>query len=175
MTDDKNSFLNESGKSGLILAAVAVAYFVLTFLLGKTNLSGFASSALSLVLWAIKFWLCIHLLVKFLRTEAGRNGKDRSRTFRFGMMVSLCSALVYAAAYLFFVIFIAPDTFSTIFDTMAQTSSFTSEQMDQMANMESSMPAISFFVNLIWCWLFGTIVSAIASGNICGSSNPFEE
>lgn len=177
MAEDKNSFFNESGKAGLVLAAAATAYFILSMLIGKTGMSGFVAGTLGFLLWAAKVWLCIYLMVKYLRDEAGRNGKDRSRTFRFGCMVALCSALVYAAAYLFYVMFIDPETFSHTFDTIAQlySGSFTTEQMDTLMNMEASMPTVSFFVNLLWCSLFGTVISAIASSRICGPDNPFEE
>lgn len=177
MAEDRNKFLNESGKAGLILAGVAIAYFLLTTWIGKIEGMGALSMIIGFVLWAGKVALCIWLMVKFLRKFAEENEKNRSRTFRFGMMVALCSALVYSAVYFAYVSIIAPDTFSNAVDTMLQNySSFmTSEDLDRVANLESSMPTISFFINLIWCWLFGTIVSAIASSNICGNDNPFDE
>ena len=177
MADDRNKFLNDSGKAGLVIAAVAIAYFLISTFLSKSEGPRFLISALSLILWAGKFALCIWLMVKFLRKFAEENDKDRSRTFRFGMMVALCSALVYAGFNLVYVLFIDPDMFAETFNTLGQTYSgmLTSDQLDQIMNMESSMPTISFFVNLFWCWLFGTIVSAIASRSICGSDNPFED
>jgi cation transport ATPase len=177
MADDKNKIWNEAGKAGLVLAGVAAAYFIITSLISKSGTPGIMMSVLSLILWAAKFSLCIWLMIRFLRKEAEQNGKDRSATFRFGMKIALCSALVYAAVYLFYVLFIDPDMFAQSFNMLAQSYSsyFSSDQLDQLMNMESSMPTITFFVNLLWCWLFGTIVSAIAAGSICGNDNPFEE
>ena len=177
MAADKNKFLNDSGKAGLVIAAVAILYFVINSLLSKTESAQFLVNALSILLWAGKFALCIWLMVRFLRKYAEENDKDRSRTFRFGMMVALFSALVYAGFYLAYVTFIDPDMFAESFNRIAQAYSgfMTSDQIDQMMNMESSLPTVTFFVNLIWCWLFGTIVSAIASRSICGSDNPFED
>ena len=175
--EDKNKFLNEAGKAGLILAGVAIAYFLLATWIGKIEGLGFFSGVLGFVLWAGKLALCIWLMVKFLRKFAEENGKDRSRTFRFGMMVALCSALVYAAVYFAYVSLIAPDTFSGIFDNVLQqySSMMTTDDLERIANLEPSMPTITFFINLIWCWLFGTIVSAIVSSKICGYDNPFDE
>ena len=175
--EDKNKVLNESGKAGLILAGVAIAYFLITTLMGKSSLPGVASTLLSLVLWAGKLALCIWLMVKFLRKFAEENEKNRSRTFRFGMSVALCSALVYSAVYFAYVMLIDPNMFSEAINTALQTYSsiMTSEDLERVANLEPSMPTITFFINLIWCWLFGTIVSAIASSNICGNDNPFDE
>ena len=45
--------------------------------------------------------------------------------------------------------------------------------------MESKMPVIAFFSNFIYCFLFGTILSAILAPNIvkddpfAGGKNPF--
>jgi hypothetical protein len=177
MAQERNNFWNEAGKAGLVIAAVAVAYFLISATLPKIGGPKFLTSILSFVLWAGKFALCIWLMVKYLRKFAEENEKDRSRTFRFGMAVALCSAVVYAGFYLAYVLLINPDMFTESFNNIAQAySSFmTSDQIDQMMNMESSLPTVTFFVNLIWCWLFGTIVSAIASRSICGSDNPFED
>ena len=177
MAEEKNKFLNESGKAGLVLAGVAIAYFIISTLLAKVSLPAFVVSILGLALWAGKFALCIWLMVKFLRKFAEENEKDRSRTFRFGMMVALCSALVYAGAYFAYVMFIDPDMFAEVFNNLAQTYSgiLPSDQIDTIMNMESQMPTYTFFGNLIWCWLIGTIISAIASSRICGNDNPFEE
>ena len=176
MAEDKNKFLNESGKAGLILAAVAIAYFVFSSWLSGISGPRFLTGLLGVVLWAAKFALCIWLMVKFLRTYAEANGMDRSRTFRFGMSVAFCSALVYSGFYLLYAMYIKPDMFADTFDMIAQSYSsyITSEELDRLTNMESSMPTISFFVNIVWCWLIGTIISAIASGRICGNDNPFE-
>ena len=177
MAEDKNNLWNDAGKAGLVIAAVAIVYFIISASLSKIEGAAFLVSALSFILWAGKFALCIWLMVKYLRKFAKENDKDRSRTFRFGMAVALCSALVYAGFYLIYVLFINPDMFAETFNNLGQAYSgiMTSEQIDQIMNMESSMPTVSFFVNLIWCWLFGTIVSAIASRSICGTDNPFED
>ena len=177
MAEDKNKFLNETGRAGLILAGVAIAYFLITTLMSKASIPGAISTILGLLLWAGKLALCIWLMVKFLRKYAEEHEKNRSLTFRFGMMVALCSALVFAGVYFAYVSLIDPEFFSGAIDTALQTySSFmTSEDLERVANLEPSLPTITFFINLVWCWLFGTIVSAIASSNICGNDNPFDE
>ena len=44
--------------------------------------------------------------------------------------------------------------------------------MDMMEEMIPKLPTMTFFLNFFWCWLFGTVLSAIFSRNI-PSSNPF--
>ena len=175
MSEDKNKFINEAGKYGLVLATVAILYFLATTLMGKIENGGFLMSLLGIVLWGAKFALCIWLMVRFLRIFASRNDYDRPGTFRFGMVVALCSSLVYAGFYLLYVTAIEPAFFSGVFDSVANiySSMLTSEEMDRLMNMESSMPTISFFVNFIWCTLVGIIISAIASSRICGNDDPF--
>ena len=177
MADDRSNFLNESGKAGLVLAGVAIAYMLISNLISGVLKGGFLSNALAFALWAGKFALCIWLMYKFLLAFALKNDKDRSRTFNYGMMVALCSAVVYAGFYLLYVTVIAPDTISKALDTAVQAYSgmLTSDQIDNIMNMESSLPTIGFFANFIWCWLIGTIISAIVSSNICNKSNPFDE
>lgn len=152
MADNKNKFMNEAGKGGLILASVVIAYMLIGGLLGKIQNGGFALSLLKFILWGGKLFLCIWLMFRLMRKEAGRNGGDRSKTFRFGVMLALLSAVVVAGFNLFYVTVIAPDTFKQAFDTMAQAYSgmLPSDQLDAMMNMESSMPTISFFANLVW-------------------------
>ena len=176
MAEDRNKFLNDSGKAGLILGGVAIAYFLIGILLGKVNL-GFFGGLLNFLLWAAKLVLCIWLLHGFLKKFAATCDKDRSRTFRFVLITAFCSALVYSAFCFAYTQFIVPDFYSEAFQMAADIYSgmLTSEQMDTLLDMEPSLPRLAFFGNLIWCWLFGTIVSAISSSRICGPSNPFEE
>ena len=175
MPEDKNKFINEAGKYGLILAAAAILYFLLNAFLGKIENGGFLMSLLGIVLWAAKFSLCIWLMFRFLRAFAAENEYNRSKTFRYGANIALCSSLVYSGFYLLYVTVIDTGFFSGVFDSVAQVySSFlTSEEMERMMNMESSMPTVSFFVNFFWCSLLGIIISAIAAGKICGSDDPF--
>ena len=175
MAEDKNNFINEAGKNGLVLASVAIVYFLVTNLLAKIENGGTMLTVLSFVLWAAKLTLCIWLMFAILRKAAAENGNDRSANFRFGMAVAACSALVYAGFYLLYVSVIDTDFFKEAFDTIASAYSgmMNSDELDRVMNMESSMPAVTFFFNLIWCWLFGTIISAIASSRICGPDDPF--
>ena len=41
-----------------------------------------------------------------------------------------------------------------------------------MDGMMAKLPNVMFFVNLFWCWLFGTVLAAIFSRNI-PPRNPF--
>ena len=92
------------------------------------------------------------------------------------MATALLSALVYSAASFANMAFISADYYAEQFDMMMQQiapmmDSNTATVMDKML---SSMPQITFISNLIYCFLFGTVVSAILSRNI-PSRDPFAD
>ena len=126
-----------------------------------------------LLLWAVKLGACIYLMRFFiLRFAKNDPTVDNSRAFRFGTLTALLSALLYSAFYLAYVSFIAPDTFSDAISMFEDNPMMDSNAMSMMEEMIPRMPTISFFINLIWCWLFGTVLAAIFSRNV-SSKNPF--
>ena len=54
----------------------------------------------------------------------------------------------------------------------AYSEALTEAQLDSMDGMMAKLPNVMFFVNLFWCWLFGTVLAAIFSRNI-PPRNPF--
>ncbi|MBR3076106.1 MAG: DUF4199 domain-containing protein, partial [Bacteroidales bacterium] len=113
----------------------------------------------------------------FMQRFAGRyEGVTNRDSFSFGAATALLSALIYSGFYLAWVLFIQPDMFKESIDAAMQLYEgiFTEAQLEQMEQLVPKMPSYTFFVNLIWCWLFGTVLSAILSRNI-PSRNPFNE
>ena len=175
MATDKTSLWSEAGKRGLILGGMSIVYFVFVAFMGRQELPAIATTMLTVMLWILKFAGCILLMWVFLKSEALSNGHDKSRTFRYGRAIAVCSALFYSAVYLAWVLFVQPDFFDQSFDAALQmySSFMTQESLDSIENMKSAMPTVSFFTNFIWCWLYGTILSAIISGILCKQDNPF--
>ena len=98
----------------------------------------------------------------------------KSKTTQQGVIIAVCSALLYAAFYLAYVLFIVPDLFS---ESLAQVMDTYSSMMDSSAmssleQVEGKMPQIGFFGNLIYCSLFGSILAAIYSGSLI-KNDPF--
>lgn len=175
MAIDKKTLWSDAGKRGLILGGMSIAYFISAAVLGKQGVPPVVSMILSAMLWIIKFGGCIFLMWVYLRSAAQANGHSRRDTFRYGRAIAVCSALFYSAVYLAWVLFVQPDFFAESFDAAIQLYSgfMTQDSLDAMENMKSSMPTVSFFTNFIWCWLYGTILSAILSGLLCKEDNPF--
>ncbi|MBO4595903.1 MAG: DUF4199 domain-containing protein [Bacteroidales bacterium] len=171
---EQKSVWSEAGRTGLVLGGISIAYFLLTIVVPKIG-NAFAVSVISFLLWGLKLFLCIYMLHRFLKTEAAENGGERKRTFRYGMAIAVCSALLYSGFCLAWTTFVQPDFYADAFEAAIQMYSgfMPQETLDMMANMESSMPTLTFFTNLIWCWLFGTVASAIISSSICKQDDPF--
>lgn len=173
---DKRSIWNCASKAGLVLGFVCVLYFILGILLGKVNSTStfalIATSAASFLLWLGKFLLCLWLLMFYMKSFAndGQEDIDRRSVFRFGALVSLLSALVYSGCYLAYVSLIEPDFFA---ETMAPVlQGLPQGTIDAVEEMIPTLPIYTFFANLIYCWVFGVVLSAIFSRRIY-PSNPF--
>lgn len=177
---DKKNLWNSAGKAGLVLGLISIAYlaysqFTATFSTEKTSIA-FLVSVLNFIIWAAKFAGCI-LVMKMLMKKfaASEPEADHSDTMKWGMATALMSALIYSAAYLAYILFINPDTFKEAFDLAMESYSslLDSNALQTMDEMSGKLPSITFFSNLIYCFLFGTVLSSILSRNI-PSNNPFE-
>lgn len=173
--NEKKSIWESAGKAGLVLGGISVAYMIITMLIGKLDGNGpaFLLRLLNVVLWIAKFAGCIYLMRFFILKYAESDPTvDNARAFRFGTLTALLSALIYAAFYLAYTSFIAPDTFTQALEILQDNPMMDESMMSQMEELMPKMPTYAFFGNLIYCWLFGTILAAIFSRNI-SSSNPF--
>lgn len=175
---DKKSLWDSAGKAGLVLGALCVAYIAVTSFsakLGTDNkMVAMLISLLNTCLWIAKFVGCIVLMKYFMKKYAASDKQiTNADTFRFGSATALLSGLIYSAFHLAWVLFIQPDSFQAAFDMIIQNSGLDPDMFSELENMLPKMPVISFISNLLYCWLFGTVVSAIFSRNI-PSRNPFE-
>ena len=173
--NEKNSIWESAGKAGLVLGGVSVAYMLITMLTGKLAGNGpaFLLGLLNILLWLAKFCGCIFLMRYFILKFAQSDPMvDSSRAFRFGTLTALLSALIYAASYLAYASFIDPGMFVEALEVLQDNPMIDSNTMSQIEEIMPKMPTYAFFGNLIYCWLFGTILAAIFSRSIA-SSNPF--
>ena len=167
---------NSAAKAGLALGLVSSAYLFSnqwTAEIGGPVLSGI----LSFILWAVKFGGCIWLMMFFMKKFVAENTEaDNSTSFRFGVATALLSAIIYAAFSFANTAYFSADMIAENMDTVMQAYSqfMDANTMSRMDEMISKMPQITFFSNLIYCSIFGTILSLILSRNI-PSRNPFAD
>ena len=176
--NDKASIWNSAGKAGLALGGVSVSYLLIVQLLSKIEDPSLGLVILinvsTTILWAVKLFFCIYLMKVFMKKFAASDPEiDNSKTFRFGFLAALFSALIYAAAYMAYLTFIDPELFAQSIEILRENPMMDSATLEAVEEMIPSMPTYAFFANLIYCTLYGTIVSAFLSRNI-PSSNPFD-
>lgn len=166
--------LNKAGIAGIVLGLVSTAYiFISTGIASIT--SPVLNTLLTILLWTVKFVLCIWLMIFFMKRLAkSYDNVTNSTTFKFGTTVAACSALIFAAASLANVTIINPDLISRQMEAVVQIlgSKADSNTLAALGDMEESMPEIVFFSNLFYCFLYGVVLSLILSRRI-PSNDPF--
>ncbi|MBR2127986.1 MAG: DUF4199 family protein [Bacteroidales bacterium] len=168
---------NTAGKAGLILGLVSAAYLFITQWIGQAELPALVTSLTGGLLWLGKFIGCIMIMIFFMKKFTSENSvKDNGLTFRMGMAASLLSAIVFAAFAFANVAFISPDLFAEQMDAIMQQLGpmMDSNSLNEMEKMLENLPQITFFSNLIYCFLYGMILSFILSRNI-PSRDPFAD
>ena len=168
---------NTAGKAGLVLGGLSTAYLFLTQGIGQAELPAFLTSILTIVLWVVKFGGCIWFMMYFMRKFVSENPEaDNGNTFKLGIAMAFLSALVYSAFSFANVAFLFPDLFTEQMDMLMQQmapmmDSNTAAQMDKTMQ---NLPQLTFFSNLIYCFIFGTILSFALSRSI-PNRDPFAD
>ncbi len=173
----RRNMWNDAGKAGLALGAVSTAYLFITQFMTEAELSTFLNMLFTGILWIGKFAGCIWLMMAFMKKFAAENPEaDNRATRRFGTIAALLSALVYAAISFANVAFISADMFAEQTELLIQQMApmMDSNTMAQMDKYMENLPQITFFSNLIYCFIYGSLLSAILSRNI-PSRDPFAD
>lgn len=171
---DSKSIWNEAYLPGLVIALVCAVYDLAGLALPLLPVP-FLAVALNLLLWAVKFIACIMILRSYMKRFAAADSEiTNSRTFKYGVVVSLLSSLAYAAFYFAYVMYIAPDQFNQSFDMIFESYSkiLDARTMEELTNFRANLPSMMFIAKLIYSFIFGLLLSAILSRNI-PSRNPF--
>ena len=166
-----------AAKAGLVLGAVSTAYMFISQFLGTAQLSGFFGTLAGFVLWGAKFGGCIWLRAFFMKMFVAEHPEvDNKATFNLGMATALLSALIYSAAAFANIAFISGDAMVEQMNQMMQQmgSTMDSNSKSLMETYMEILPQITFFSNLLYCFVFGTVLSYILSRNI-PSRDPFAD
>ena len=170
----KKIIWNQACISGAVLGLLSTVLMFASQSMGNLQ-AGFGTLAISTLLWAIKFagsiWLMMYFMKKLCRNYNNVTGAE---TFRFGMATALLSALIYSAAYLANITFINTDIIDETFKAVLQSSAgmLDSNSIAMMEKMQENFPQTAFFSNLIYCFLYGTLLSSILS-RIIPPRDPF--
>ncbi|MGM9785218.1 MAG: DUF4199 domain-containing protein [Candidatus Cryptobacteroides sp.] len=173
----ENRLLNTAAVAGLALGAISTAYMFLTQFISTLEIPVIVSTLVNAILWCAKFAGCIWLMMFYMKKVVRENPEaTNGTTFRFGVLVSLLSALIFAAATFANIAYISTDLTAEQFNSAVEMYSkfLDSNSMSMIDSMMERMPQISFFSNLIYCTIYGTILSGILSRSI-PSRDPFAD
>ena len=168
---------NTAGKAGLLLGAASAAFLFITQTIEQVELPAIVSAIFGIVLWTAKFAGCIWIMRFFMKKFVADNeGRTNSDTFKLGMIMALLSAVVYAAFTFANVAFISPELFDGMMNEVMQQLApmMDSNSQSILETYMDNLPQITFVSNLIYCFLYGMILSFILSRNI-PSKDPFAE
>lgn len=172
----KKQMWNSAGVAGLALGAVSAAYlFATQAIAGSLEPATAGQMAASAVLWIAKFIGCIWLMNFFMKKYAADYSvTDQKSVFRMGMATAFLSALMFSAIYLANMLYISADFYEQVFETAIQqmNAQLDSNSTAMLEKVVAQLPQISFFYNLSYCFVFGTLLSAILSRTITNSSQP---
>lgn len=173
-TIDRRILWNNAGKAGAILGLATAALMFIDQALSGMQAAGLLLRA---VVWAVRFVGCILLMRYFMQRLCARySGVTNSDTFRYGMIIAFLSGLIYSAFVLANILVISPDLIDKQFDLIIQSySSFLdANTLSSVEQMKSIYPQTAFFSQLIYCFLYGTALSAILSRYI-PKTDPFAD
>lgn len=108
----KRDLWNEGSKAGVVLGIIPVIYTFLTNAIAGMESLAILAAVLNFLLWAIKLSLCLWLMHFFMKKFADEYAVDNSLTFKYGVVIALCSALIVSVCNLAYILFINPDMIS---------------------------------------------------------------
>jgi hypothetical protein len=163
--------------AGLALGLVSVIYMYISKAVGTSGMSTGTMVLVATPLWIAKFAGCIFLMKFFMKKFASAHPEaDNKDIFRMGAATALLSAFFYSALQFVDMVYISPEVYTNEIELAMQqySSVMDSNSRNMMKSMIDHLPQLQFVWNLIYCFSFGTILSAILSRNI-GNQDPFAD
>ena len=84
-------------------------------------------------------------------------------SYRFGRRAALLSGLLLASAQALIIMKMPEGTMDTMLAQVGQSLSMTSADMEQAGAMLDKLPLYTFIFQWLYCFLYGTVLSAIMS------------
>ncbi len=164
---------HEAGISGLVLAAICSAYFVINTYAGQSDAAWL--KGITFVAEVAKIWACIYLMRLYMtRFKAEYPGATHKDVFRLGLWMGVLSGIILAAVNMIYYTW-NPEVVRTAMDTAiaALPQAPDRNTLDIIEKMEGNFPQIAFVSNLLYCTLWAVILPAILAPGIA-NGNPFE-
>ena len=172
---DRAAILNKAGVAGLMFGAISGSYLMLS--LAVTGVESTWPSLLLSLLWFAKLVGCIWLMDYLMRKMVASNpGVGNSDTFKFGVATAFFSALITAALSYVSTEFLFTSAVATSMDQLYQIYGriLDSNTMSMFDSIVENYSVISFFSQLVWCFIYGLVLSSILSRRI-PAPDPFRD
>lgn len=152
---------NSAAVAGLLMAAVTIILDYMPTLLLSLGAKGFFGGILVFFVRIIKIIACI-LLFKVLMFRFNDTVEtDYARLQHYGLKLALFSSILVAGFSLVQILVINPETMTQMIQEVENMyqNMMDSNTMAAMEKMMSKLPAMTFFTSLLYCYLWGWILS----------------
>ena len=165
----KKIFWNYAGTAGLMLGMISSANMFIGQYFSTLELSKTMITLIGGLLWCAETAGCICLMYFYMKKfSLGFPSESRKTVHRLGVAIAFFSALLYSAMTFANIAYFSADYFAEAYQTAIQNaaSALDSNSRALITKFMDKLPQISFFSNLIYCFIFGTIVSSVISHSI---------
>lgn len=175
---DSKIISSEAARVALIFGAISGGYIFLSGAMSNSE-NQLLVSIISGILWLGKLVGCILLMRLFMKRLMGAyEGVTRRNLLNYGTLIALFSAIITAVCTYISVQYVFPGQIQEAFDTVLQSYSgmLDSNALASMEQIGNNYGVIALVSNLIWCFLYGWILSVIMSSSLAGSKkNIFDD
>jgi len=159
---------NDAARVGIVFGVFSSVCLGLKEAAALTG-STFLTMAASIILWAVEFFGCIMLMKKYMIAEAKQHeGISQLQLYKFGRRVALLSGLILAAVNAVIVSLTPDETIEAAFSQAMSSvpANMQADAADSMNMMLSNFPIFIFIGQWLYCFLYGSVLSAIMSRNV---------
>ena len=167
---------NSAAVAGLVMGAATIVLDYLPMLPALIGCGEIASDLLGGALKIVKIIACIYLFRVLMLRFFNAVQTDYAGLQRYGLKVALFSSILVAGFSILQILVINPEMMTQTIQAVQNTyqNVMDSNTMATMEKMISKLPVITFFSSLIYCYLWGWILSTTFARRLF-PVNPFGE
>ena len=162
---DSKTLWNEAGRVGFVFGGFSSLCLLLKEGAALTG-STFLVQAAAIILWAVEFFGCILLMKKYMLDLRDKfDDVTIEDTYRFGRRVGLLSGLILATVDAVLIMKMPQDTVADVVNELntAVTAKLGAGYEGEVGRIVDRLPLYTFIFQWIYCFLYGSLLSAIMS------------
>ena len=162
---DSKTLWNEAGRVGFVFGGFSSLCLVLQEGAALTG-STFLVQAAAIILWAVEFFGCILLMKKYMLDLRDKfDDVTMVDAYRFGRRVALLSGLILAAVDAVIIMKMPQDTVESVISELntAVSGKLGAGFEGEVGRFVDKLPLYTFLGQWLYCFLYGSLLSAIMS------------